>query len=52
VITLTLTDREAAILYLKFDLLICGKGENKDLNAVFEKLEQSLLTYKKRIILL
>jgi len=43
VITLTLTDREAAILYLKFDMLTNGNNANKVLNAVFEKLEQGLL---------
>ena len=43
-ITLNLTEREASILYLKFDLLTNGGNRNKVLGAVFGKLEQSLLT--------
>lgn len=42
-ITLNLTNREAAILYLKFDLLTNGGNRNKVLDAIFGKLEQSLL---------
>lgn len=43
VITLNLTDREAAILYMKFDMFINGDSRNKILGAIFGKLEQSLL---------
>lgn len=46
-ISLGLTDREAAILYLKFDLLTQEKDENKDLDVIFEKLEQVLLINKR-----
>ena len=42
-ITLSLTDREAAILYLQFDMLTNGGSRNKVLDAVFRKLERSLL---------
>ena len=42
-ITLNLTEREASILYLKFDLLTNGGNRNKVLDAIFGKLEQSLL---------
>lgn len=42
-INLTLTDQDAAILYMKFDMLTNGNGRNKVLGAVFGKLEQSLL---------
>ena len=42
-ITLNLTEREAAILYLQFDMLTNGGNRNKVLDAVFGKLEQSLL---------
>ena len=46
-ITLNLTDREAAILYLKFDLFTKGNEVNKDLDTIFEKLEQMLLINKR-----
>ena len=42
-ITLNLTDREAATLYMRFDMLTNGKGKNKVLDTVFEKLHQSIL---------
>lgn len=42
-IVLNLTDREAAILYMQFDMLTNGNSTNKVLGAVFGKLEQSLL---------
>ena len=47
-IILNLTDREAAILYLKFDLLIHKDETDEDLDTVFKKLEQSLLIRKKK----
>ena len=42
-IVLNLTDREAAILYMQFDMLTNGNSTNKVLGAVFGKLGQSLL---------
>lgn len=45
-IILNLTDREAAILYMQFDMLNNGNSTKKILDIVFGKLEQSLLARK------
>jgi len=42
-IPLNLTDREAATLYMKFDMLMNGNGKNEVLNTIFEKLHWSIL---------